>query len=701
MLAEYELQLHSRDTQCDAGRAIDEMYRALYNDSVKYVMILGGACSSVTQPTARSSHYWHLVQMSHASTSPLLRDRGIFPLLFRMWPEDSTLNVVKLVFIKAFGWKRVATIHENLDIFSIPTADFQRQATDYGIDVIAAESFTKDPSLQIANLKRNGARIIIGNFYHNKAIKVFCEAYKQGLYGKGYVWVIIGWFSANWWRDTSDVNCTIDEMKEAVEGYFSVDGDPRNRSPNRGPANISTDEYFALLEDTMSNVQSNDSAYQNSPYGFDSAWAIAMALHQANQELQMQNPPRSIAEFTYNNDVYTHIFDAMRSMNFLGVSGPVTFTDDGGRTGGMVLEQNQGGTEIRVAIYDPSKEEEPLQWIQQDIWQGDGPPPDSTIVEELRITIPKFLFIAMTTLAVGGAILAIFFLAFNIKNRHKRFIKMSSPNLNNLILIGGILAYVSMIFFGIDDGIVSEDALIWMCKGHLWTFVASFSIAYGAMFAKTWRVHRIFTNKKLQKMSIKDHRLYVMIGALLAVDILIFLVWEITDPLKVVQRETHFKLDHNDILRVSLATVCEANGQIYFYGLILSINGVLLMFGAFLAWETRHVTVKALNDSKYIGMSVYTVVVLSFVGAPVALAIDDVALHYALISTFIFFATTLTLCLVFIPKLKDINAVAPNTAFLTRPNAGVEGEADTSGPTRSVYEKDKPINEDKGCSNTK
>lgn len=34
-----------------------------------------------------------------------------------------------------------------------PTADFQRQATDYGIDVIAAESFTKDPSLQIANLK--------------------------------------------------------------------------------------------------------------------------------------------------------------------------------------------------------------------------------------------------------------------------------------------------------------------------------------------------------------------------------------------------------------------------------------------------------------------------------------------------------------------------------------------------------------------
>lgn len=53
-------------------------------------------------------------------------------------------------------------------------------------------------------------------------------------------------------------------------------------------------------------------------------------------------------------------------------------------------------------------------------------------------------------------------------------------------------------------------------------------------------------------------------------------------------------------------------------------------------------------------MSVYTVVVLSFVGAPVALAVDDVAVHYALISMFIFFATTLTLCMVFIPKVTQL-----------------------------------------------
>jgi len=27
-----------------------------------------------------------------------------------------------------------------------------------------------------------------------------------------------------------------------------------------------------------------------------------------------------------------------------------------------------------------------------------------------------------------------------------------------------------------------------------------FSMAFGAMFSKTWRVHKIFTNKKIQRM---------------------------------------------------------------------------------------------------------------------------------------------------------------------------------------------------------
>ena len=33
-----------------------------------------------------------------------------------------------------------------------------------------------------------------------------------------------------------------------------------------------------------------------------------------------------------------------------------------------------------------------------------------------------------------------------------------------------------------------------------WTLSLGFSCAFGAMFSKTWRVHKIFTNKKIQRM---------------------------------------------------------------------------------------------------------------------------------------------------------------------------------------------------------
>lgn len=54
------------------------------------------------------------------------------------------------------------------------------------------------------------------------------------------------------------------------------------------------------------------------------------------------------------------------------------------------------------------------------------------------------------------------------------------------------------------------------------------------------------------------------------------------------------------------------------------------------------------------GVSVYNIVVLCMIGLPVALLLkENLDACYALISLFIFFATTTTICLVFIPKVSS------------------------------------------------
>ena len=79
------------------------------------------------------------------------------------------------------------------------------------------------------------------------------------------------------------------------------------------------------------------------------------------------------------------------------------------------------------------------------------------------------------------------------------------------------------------------------------------------------------------------------------------------------------------------------------------------MFGCFLAWETRHVSIPALNDSKYIGMSVYNSVMMCIIGAPLTHFLSDKQdIAFTIISIFIIFCTTATLCLVFLPKVIEL-----------------------------------------------
>lgn len=74
-----------------------------------------------------------------------------------------------------------------------------------------------------------------------------------------------------------------------------------------------------------------------------------------------------------------------------------------------------------------------------------------------------------------------------------------------------------------------------------------------------------------------------------------------------------------------------------------------------MAWETRNVKISALNDSKYIGISVYSVVITSASVVVIGTIISERAtLAYISITSLILITTTSTLCLLFLPKIVAI-----------------------------------------------
>ncbi|XP_010765405.1 gamma-aminobutyric acid type B receptor subunit 2-like [Notothenia coriiceps] len=166
------------------------------------------------------------------------------------------------------------------------------------------------------------------------------------------------------------------------------------------------------------------------------------------------------------------------------------------------------------------------------LYVGVEPPKDRTFVRLQRRHINVPLYSILSTITILGMLMAGAFLFFNIKNRNHRLIKMSSPYMNNLIILGGMLSYASIFLFGLDGGFVSDKEFETLCTVRTWILIVGYTTAFGAMFAKTWRVHAIFKNVKMKKKIIKDQKLLIIVGGMLLIDLCILICWQIVDPLK-------------------------------------------------------------------------------------------------------------------------------------------------------------------------
>lgn len=80
--------------------------------------------------------------------------------------------------------------------------------------------------------------------------------------------------------------------------------------------------------------------------------------------------------------------------------------------------------------------------------------------------------------------------------------------------------------------------------------MAGFSLAFGAMFSKTWRVHSIFTDVKLNKKVIKDYQLFMVVGVLLFIDLVIMTTWQVADPFyrDTKQMERYVRVEYNNTI---------------------------------------------------------------------------------------------------------------------------------------------------------
>ncbi|GFR21059.1 gamma-aminobutyric acid type B receptor subunit 1 [Trichonephila clavata] len=656
LLPGYKMKMPYNDSQCNPGLGATVMYDLLYNPPQKLILL--GGCSIVCSTIAEAAKMWNLVVVSYGSSSPALSNRKRFPTFFRTHPSATIHNPTRIKLFQKFKWSRIAIIQEAEEVFISTGEDLEARCKEAGIEVATRQSFISDPTDAVRNLVRQDARIIVGMFYVAAARKVICEAYKQNVFGRQYVWFLIGWYEDDWYTFIDKAhNCSVQQMKEAVEGHLTTEALMLNQGAEPTISGMTSAQFLERYEEELKKynyIGRRPVGYQEAPLAYDAIWAIALALNKTINQLKQHN--KSIEDFSYTNDVIAkQIYSAMNSTQFLGVSGYVAFSSKGDRIAWTQIEQMIDGNYTLLGYYDTQTDN--LTWLKKEKWTDGKPPADRTIIKKVLRTVTLSLFISMTTVSGLGIVWAVVLLIFNTIFRHSRYIALSHPMCNNIMLFGIICCLLCACLLGLDGQFVGETSFDHLCQVRAWLLTMGFTLSYGAMFSKIWRVHRLTTKAKSDIKRRYSWKLYIMIGVLLILDVLILSAWQIVDPLhrklEVFPLEDPEELE--DIKIEPQLEHCESDNNAIWLGIIYGYKGLLLIFGIFLAYETRSVKIKHLNDSRLVGMSIYNVVVLCLITAPVTLVISSQTdATYAFVSLAIIVCSFLSMALIFIPKVIEL-----------------------------------------------
>lgn len=194
-------------------------------------------------------------------------------------------------------------------------------------------------------------------------------------------------------------------------------------------------------------------------------------------------------------------------------------------------------------------------------------------------------------------------------------------------------------------------------------------ISFGSIIAKGYRVFRVWCNSRFSVVQIPDSALLRVVLYYAIFDVVILCAWAIFDPMKRrVVRSNSPKGSYEIVLETEH---CVSNNELIWLSLLYVPKAILLLFGAYISIRTREVSLRALNDSKPIAMSLYNLGLLTIIHMFVSSQLDDPTAQALMTSTCIFVGVVVTQVVVFFPRWIEarsdsrLNGVTPNRYTVT------------------------------------
>ncbi|XP_013395586.1 uncharacterized protein LOC106162729 [Lingula anatina] len=194
------------------------------------------------------------------------------------------------------------------------------------------------------------------------------------------------------------------------------------------------------------------------------------------------------------------------------------------------------------------------------------------------------------------------------------------------------------------------------CNAFVWLFVTGFTLSFGTMLLKMWGVCRHFRYQQDWGLQ-GELRMLSGVAVLLVIDILMLLIWQLTDPLVVEDRLLPEIRDGAKMVRYqTFYRQCHSGSAMGWTIAFIVYKGLLLLGSVCLAWPTWAMSVKRdVGDSSQVGLAIVIITLATVVGVPVGVLVqEEPSVNFGVIAGFTLFAIIATVLLLLIPKLMEL-----------------------------------------------
>ena len=415
--------------------------------------------------------------------------------------------------IKKFGWTRIGLIYDYSNKRYRKNADKIRniisktKVGDENIEVLADQGIWSIPAdysvtKELGDLQDKGIRIIVALVSVRGARKVFCEAYHRKMYRPKVIWIILETLPEGWASDTynsyatsegvkREVDCTEDELLSAADGYISITKISMRKDNKKTISSMTSKDFTRRLHEGLQPGLQCDSKVA---YAYDAVWVLALGSKGMAFGKNLSD---------YHHEHYSFSMEMshmIKLVDFEGITGRIKYdmmSPSSTRIGlQSVLVNYKGEKPNLFAVYSAFSDTLEMMPRAEKLVFGEIIPKDRAVYNISFEVFGNEVLIIMWMFAIIGIILALalaFALVYLLTVRGKT---LDTPIIDFLIIFGLILCYTSVIVYGVDTRFTNNIKNV--CTIFLWIFSLGFTLSYGGLFTKTWRIYKHYMNPNVK-----------------------------------------------------------------------------------------------------------------------------------------------------------------------------------------------------------